>query len=386
MKKKTYLYWINSNLSKMPGLDHHRQPYDEGTRTKLQLFEKYAEAWIPTFVMSQYPEIYIYDFFAGTGRDSEGVPGSAIRLLRQIESQKGNIFKTRTKVHLVLNELDAGKCATLKSHCESYITEHPDLQRLPLDIEYCNEDVALLFQKRLNQMRCNPALVYLDQNGVKFLADKYILELEKMKTTDFLYFISSSYFLRFGETEQFQSNITIDIERARKDPYNHIHRNILRQLRERIPENSNFKLYPFTIKKNTNVYGIIFGASHPLAIDKFLHAAWSMNTINGEANFDIDDEENRCKPNLFDEGKPTKIEAFQNKLHRLIMDGRIPDNLHAYTFTLMSGHIPDHAVKEIKQMKKDGLITYDSKSPCVNYNNVFKNKNIVKYNIIKSES
>lgn len=371
----------------MPGLDHHRQPYDEGTLTKLELFEKYAEAWIPTFVMcSSYPEIYIYDFFAGTGRDSEGVPGSAIRLLRQIESQTGNIFKTKTKIHLVLNELDVEKYAILKSNCDSYIAEHHDLQRLPLEIEYYNEDVATLFQKKLNQMKCNPALVYLDQNGVKFLADKYLLELEKMETTDFMYFISSSYFLRFGDTEQFQSNIAIDIERARKDPYNHIHRNILEQLRERIPEKSNFRLYPFTIKKNTNVYGIIFGASHPLAIDKFLRAAWSMNSINGEANFDIDDEENRCKPNLFDEGKPTKIEAFQNELHRRILDGNISDNLHAYIFTLLSGHIPDHAANEIKQMKKDGLITYASKSPCVNYDNAFKKRNIVKYTIIRSES
>ena len=93
-----------------------------------------------------------------------------------------------------------------------------------------------------------------------------------MHTTDFMYFISSSYFLRFGETEQFQNNITIDIDRARKDPYNHIHRSVLKQLREQIPDGSNFRLYPFTIKKNTNVYGIIFGAAHPLAIDKFLRA------------------------------------------------------------------------------------------------------------------
>lgn len=370
----------------MPGLDHHRQPYDEGTLTKLELFEKYAEAWIPTFVMSpSYSEIFIYDFFAGTGQDSDGVPGSAIRLLRQIDSQTGNIFKTKTKIHLVLNELDREKCATLKSHCESYITEHPNLQRLPLDIEYCNEDVTTLFPKRLDQMRKNPALVYLDQNGVKFLADKYLLELEKMHTTDFMYFISSSYFLRFGETEQFQNNITIDIDRARKDPYNHIHRSVLKQLREQIPDGSNFRLYPFTIKKNTNVYGIIFGASHPLAIDKFLRAAWSMNAINGEANFDIDDEENRCKPNLFDDGCPTKIEVFQSKLHRLIMSGRINDNVHAYTYTLLAGHIPDHAVQEIKKMKNDGLITYQSKSPCVNYDNAFKNKKIVKYTIIKPE-
>lgn len=369
----------------MPGLDHHRQPYDEGTLSKLELFEKYAEAWIPTFVMSSYSDIYIYDFFAGTGRDSNGVPGSAIRLLRQIKNQAGNIFQTETKIHLVLNELDVDKFATLRSHCEEYIDEHSALQRLPLYVDYYNEDVASLFQKMIKQIRMNPALVYLDQNGVKFLADKYLLELEKMRTTDFMYFISSSYFLRFGDTEQFQSNITIDIERARKDPYNQIHRNILSQLRERIPQESNFRLYPFTIKKNANVYGIIFGASHPLAIDKFLRAAWSMNAVNGEANFDIDDEENRCKPNLFEDGKPTKIEAFQNTLHRLILDGSISNNQQAYEFTLESGHIPKHAANEIKQMKKAGLITYNSKSPCVNYDNVYKNKNIVEYTIIKPE-
>lgn len=67
------------------------------------------------------------------------------------------------------------------------------------------------------------------------------------------------------------------------------------------------------------------------------------------------------------------------------MSGRINDNLHAYTYTLLSGHIPDHAVQEIKRMKKDGLITYQAKSPCVNYDNVFKNRHIVKYTIIKPE-
>lgn len=67
------------------------------------------------------------------------------------------------------------------------------------------------------------------------------------------------------------------------------------------------------------------------------------------------------------------------------MEGRISDNCHAYVFALLSGHIPDHAANEINQMKKEGLITYNSKSPCVNYDNVFKKRKIVKYTIIKSE-
>lgn len=103
------------------------------------------------------------------------------------KSQAGNIFQTKTRIHLVLNELDACKYATLKSHCEAYVADNPILQRLPLDIECYNEDVASLFLKKINQMRKNPALVYLGQNGVKFLADKYLLELEKMKTTDFMF-------------------------------------------------------------------------------------------------------------------------------------------------------------------------------------------------------
>lgn len=35
----------------MPYKDLHSEPFDETTITKLEIFEDYAEAWIPTFVM-----------------------------------------------------------------------------------------------------------------------------------------------------------------------------------------------------------------------------------------------------------------------------------------------------------------------------------------------
>ena len=105
---------------------------------------------------------------------------------------------------------------------------------------------------------------------MKFLADQYLLTLESLSTTDFLYYLSSSYFIRFGNTPQFQTNMNIDINKATQNPYRYIHKSILEQLKERIPASSKLKLYPFTIKKHTNIYGIIFGASHPRAVDKFL--------------------------------------------------------------------------------------------------------------------
>jgi hypothetical protein len=59
----------------------HSEPFDKGTITKLEIFEDYAQAWIPTFVMSGVPEIHIFDFFSGPGYDSEHIPGSPIRIL-----------------------------------------------------------------------------------------------------------------------------------------------------------------------------------------------------------------------------------------------------------------------------------------------------------------
>ncbi len=57
----------------MPVKDLHEIPFSEETITKLEIFEDYLEAWIPTFVMSSFENIYIYDFFTGQGYDITGV-------------------------------------------------------------------------------------------------------------------------------------------------------------------------------------------------------------------------------------------------------------------------------------------------------------------------
>ena len=36
-------------------MDLHRHPFDEGTITKLEIFEAYTKEWLPVFVMSPYP-------------------------------------------------------------------------------------------------------------------------------------------------------------------------------------------------------------------------------------------------------------------------------------------------------------------------------------------
>ena len=38
----------------MARIDHHIKPYDAGTINKLEIFERYVEAWLPTFIMQKH--------------------------------------------------------------------------------------------------------------------------------------------------------------------------------------------------------------------------------------------------------------------------------------------------------------------------------------------
>jgi three-Cys-motif partner protein len=351
-------------------------PFDDGTLIKLEIFENYVEAWLPTFIMAKRKNIGIFDLFAGSGYDKNGVPGSPIRILKQINHQLTNILKNGTTIQLYLNAFDKDKGKSkrkyeqLKLACSEYIQSHPDLNRL-VQIHYFNEDCAQLFIKLLPSIKANPALVFLDQNGIKFLADKYLLELEKLKETDFLYYVSSSYFWRLGETPEFKAHVDIDLQELKEYGYERVHRSVIKQLRRRLPVNTQLKLYPFSIKKEQNIFGIIFGATHPLAVDKFLDISWKRNTVNGEANFDIDGDTEVQQLALFGAPKLKKIDQFKANIRRLVLSGEISNNSELLDFTYSEGHIPTHAKETLMKMKADGEVRYDAKFPLVTYDNVY---------------
>ena len=335
----------------MPSKDLHSEPFGSETIAKLEIFEDYAEAWIPTFVMQGKRKIGIFDFFAGTGYDKVGVPGSPIRTLDKLKQQIGNIIQKRVKVILYLNEYEPNKSkqhkfALLKESCNEYLNKFKEL-RQAVEVKFYNEDFSEVFPKLLNCIKLYPSLVYLDQNGIKFLSEKYFLELEKCNQTDFLYFVSSSYFWRFGKHEAFSTHFDIDIEEAKKDPYKFIHKNILKELRNRLSKDTRLKLYPYSLKKGTNIHGIIFGASHPLAVDKFLKIAWKRNDINGEANFDIYGDTPNPQLSLFGE-KLNKVQLFQKGVKEKVMNREIKNNAELFDFAQENGHIGIHAADCLK--------------------------------------
>ncbi len=171
--------------------DLHDKPFDQTTIAKLEIFQDYAEAWLPTFVMRGDDTICIFDFFAGTGYDKNGIEGSPIRILNTIKSQIQHVFQKQVKIKVFLNEWEAKKEQTkfsfLQKSCNEYLENHSEVKRA-IELNLYNEDFEILFLKLLPIIKQYPSLVYLDQNGIKFLSEKYFLELEKTTQTDFLYF------------------------------------------------------------------------------------------------------------------------------------------------------------------------------------------------------
>ncbi|MDD3031228.1 MAG: three-Cys-motif partner protein TcmP [Atribacterota bacterium] len=356
--------------------------FDDATLTKLLIFEQYIKSWLPVFIKQQEDYIYIFDFFAGVGCDSQNNPGSPIRILSQIKVYQHIIHKT--KIKLFFNECKKKYYEKLKFNCDNYLKDNPTLNKT-VKINYFNEDFENNFNKLKDNIGERPSLVFMDQFGVKY--SKHIIEFEKFQKTDFLIFVSSSFLKRFARTEEFKNSLNLtdeEINRLINTPYKLIHEATLNFLKGRLSDDSPIKLYPFSIKKGKNIYGLIFGSKHILAAEKFLKIVWKISSDNGSANYDIYNDKDKKEPNLFPElvGKTT-LESFQEELEEKILNREIETNKDAYYYTLRKGHIPKHAMDVLKKLKKHKKIFYNSSAPLITYDNVVKNRRIIKYEKIK---
>lgn len=198
-----------------------------------------------------------------------------------------------------------------------------------------------------------------------------------------MYFVSSSYFWRFGKSDEFKVHLDIDIDLAKKQGYKQIHRTITKELRKKLPSNTNLKLHPFSLRKGANIHGIIFGATHPRAVDKFLSIGWKRNGENGDANFDIDDEAGKSQLDLFVARKLSKIDSFKEDVKRRLLNKELQDNFELLDFTYGAGHLPKHAADSVKELKNSGELMFEGRSPLVTYDNVYKLSKRVKYIINK---
>lgn len=361
--------------------DIHKKPFSQETITKLEVFEAYLREWLPVFIQSPYYNaVNICDYFAGTGQDSCGVLGSPLRIVKVIEEYKDSIIEKKFRVGLLFNELSKKKYDEMKVSVQAKI----DALNINgfLTVEYCNEDFQALFQKKANGVKDHPNLIFLDQNGIKQISHQIFGTLDSFNKTDFMFFIASSFITRFGQTKEFKEHFPDFDASGLKNPSD-IHRKIVDYYRSKLPQYSKTRLFPFTIKKDQNIYGLVFGTKHVLGAEKFLKIAWDKNKINGEANFDIDDDTEKQQGVLFDDMKiKTKLEKFKDDLQNYLNNGGCRSNKELYDFALDNGVLPSHVSDLIQKMKQDNIITYQGHAK-ISYDKCYKNPETVNFEAVK---
>jgi three-Cys-motif partner protein len=369
----------------MPVKDIFDKPFDEGTLTKLEIFEKYFEEWLPPFVISNFNKpIQVFDLFSGSGLDKKGIFGSPLRIIEIIKKHSAIIQKKNKLVHLFFNDVNAKKIKLLEKIVSGKITADGLSSCILITYTNLTFTKCLINYSSILKNGCN--LIFVDQNGFKQVNEEVFRQLINLDRTDFIFFISSSHIHRFSTEPEFQSHHPkFDVEKIKSTPRKRIHNVICEEFIKYVPlDVKNFVLIPFSLMKedHNNIYGLIFVSKHVLSAEKFLNIVWRQNSINGNANYDIDEDGLKNQLDMFDGKRLTKIESFQYQLREKVLSKVIKNNQEAYYFALNEGHISSHAADELKKMKKEKLITFDSKSPLVTYEQVFRANRILEYEVL----
>jgi len=343
----------------------HRTAFDEATKAKLRLFRDYTREWLPVWLSHARPQtpITIGDFFAGPGVDSEGVPGSPLVVLEELRQSSNLIRQKGARVKLLLNEASKSKARSLRETMEA--------QEVPTSL--CTWEVHSLtfedaFASMIPDLGGGPTLLILDQQGMREVSDAVFTTILNLSRTDFLFFIASSSIRRFETHPYFQKHLRIPRGAISGTTFNDTHRAVTQYYRGLAPAGGDdYFLGSFSLKKGSNIYGLIFGSHHPLGLEKFLRVCWKADPERGEANFDIDaDQLNRDAPRLFPEmDRPRKLTVFQRETKDRILSGQLASDRDVYVHTLQEGFRPSDGRAVLRDLVQSGQVKVTGGKPRV---------------------
>jgi three-Cys-motif partner protein len=347
--KSETLHW--PELSR-PNL--HAGSFDEATLIKLELFQQYTREWLPVFTSPARPkwtEINLFDFFAGPGADVNGNHGSPLRILKEVatDNHLRSIREKGLTVTVHLSDKSPSAVIALQN-----LIALRGLVKPGITVKCEAGEFETMFRRKLPVMKRPTAanLLIMDQYGVREVSDTIFRDLTTLDRTDFIFFVSSSFLHRFADHPAIKRYIAF----KRPEDYNQVHNVVLEHYRSLIPQGHDFWLAPFSIKKGSNVYGVIFGSRHPLGMQKFLRVAWKLDQTNGEANFDISREGFDVDQPTLEILRPRKQESFETDLVAAIVSRRVRDELAIYRFCLERGMTPTHAKPVVRRLRREQVI------------------------------
>ncbi len=342
----------------------NKKTFDEATKLKLKIFGESFEEWLPVFIYDKYTtQVFIFDFFAGSGTDIENNLGSPLILLDKAKGENRKYCSNAKKtIKFFFNEGQIRKSSDLQYNANAFIEQckkENNCLNCVYDYHILNYDFHELFNnpdlKRVFEDRNIAKFVLLDQYGFSQINEDIFKQLISFPKTDFIFFISSSFINRFKNHPYTKQHIdTSKIAFENKKP-KEIHRAVANFFRSLIPNDKEYYLHHFSIKKGTNYYGLIFGSNHTLGMEKFLKVCWSHDKLSGEANYNIDNnwEENSLFAQL---GENIKKDTVSKKIMELILSGEISDNKTGLRYALIKGCEPKLFTEIVQKLMNEKQI------------------------------
>lgn len=370
--------------------DINKDKFSEGTKLKLEIFAECFREWLPVFIHNPYiKDLFVYDFFAGSGKDAEGTLGSPLILLNEARGDNRKyceqVLKNNKKVCFAFNEKEKPKYDTLVSNVKDFMVTCKENNCKTINCIYNYENFKQLefkevfqnqtFQSVLNNKN-NGKFILLDQYGFSQVDEDIFLQLVNAPKTDFIFFISSSFIKRFKELAAIKHYFDTAKINFNESKPNECHRLIAQYFRNIIPKDKEYYLHHFTIKKGTNYWGLIFGTNHTLGMEKFLKVCWDKDKLSGESNCNIDNDYQ--KGTLFyTETDTVKKQKIESDIQHKILSKEITDNISGFKYVLKNGYLPELFTVVVKELESNNLI---SRTGELNYSSTNIHK-VKQYNI-----
>jgi three-Cys-motif partner protein len=373
--------------------DINQTKFPDETKLKLEIFAECFREWVPVFIHDLHTKgVFVYDFFAGTGKDLEGNYGSPLILLNEAKGQGckycDTVKKNNKQIFFTFNEKNNDKYEKKKKNINNYINLCINQNKCGEKCIYNYRCIQGEFKNALQDKMQNDFLedknyakfVLLDQYGFSQVDEDVFLIFVTAPKTDFIFFISSSFINRFRDlssTKQYFDANKIHFDDAR--PMD-CHRLITEYYRSLIPKNKEYYLHHFTIRKGANYWGLIFGTNHSLGMEKFLKVCWNKDPLSGESNFNINNDFSEDSL-FFDKNDTIKQKSIKQEIRQKILSGDITDNITGFKIVLSKGCLPELFTKVVKELEKEKYIERIGNKNFSSTNI----HNVAKYNILLSE-
>lgn len=346
--------------------DINKKAFDEATKLKLNIFGECFEEWLPVFNNNYTDQVYIFDLFAGSGKDINNVMGSPLVLFDKAKGKNRKYCLKKNKdTRFIFNELKKDKSEELEQNIKLHLEQCKDDNNCGGCVyryKVVNSDFKNFFSDKetLSIFENNKTgkFILLDQYGFKQIDEEVFKQLISFPKTDFIFFISSSFVKRFKEhpnTTKYIDTSKIDFNSIQPKE---VHRAVTNYFRDLIPLNEEYYLHQFSIQKEdnkNNYYGLIFGTNHTLGMEKFLKVCWRHDELSGEANYNIDN--NHERGTLFFQPENTiKKTNVSEEIKELILSGEINNNRVGLKYALNKGCLPKLFTEVVKDLEKNKKI------------------------------